>query len=149
MRALSWARLGQGVFACALLGACGDDSSAVPFESIPKDKKLIELSPEEKQGACQWGQGIAQEKLSPGGTPLTCHGNAIQFNGCNAPSASQVDCTATVGQWEVCLPNLMDRFAQDPCQVFNLAFSQTDLENFVNETPGCAGMGPCAYTIRN
>src|SRR6185436_17951049 len=137
MRASNWVALGRGALACALLAACGDDSTAVPFENIPKDKKLIELSADERQGVCQWGQGVAQQKLAPGGVAVTCHGNPISFQGCSVPSASDVNdsgvprCSATVGQWEGCLPNFLDRIAQDPCQVLSLAFSPTDLQTFV------------------
>ena len=150
MRATSWKRGRGAVLACALLAACGDDSSteAVPFDSIPKEKKLTELAPGEKQGVCQWAQGVAAQKLAPGGTPVTCNGNPLNFNSCSTPSATQVNCTGTVGQWEACLPNFLDRIAHDPCVIFSLAFSQTELETFVNETPGCAGLGPCAYTIQ-
>jgi hypothetical protein len=149
MRKSSRGVIGCGFSVLAFVGGCGDDSSAVPFDSIPKDKRLVDLSPEEVQGTCQWGQDLARQKLAPGGAPVTCNGNQINFNGCNVPSPSQVDCTATVGQWEACIPNFLDRIAQDPCQVLSLSFSQTELERFVNETPGCAGLGPCAYTIRN
>jgi hypothetical protein len=132
------------------VAGCGDDSStAVPFSSIPRDKKLTELSPEERQGVCDWGAGIAGSKLPAPGTRLNCDGRTITFNGsqCTSTSATPPACTATIGQWEVCFPAFIDRLAQDPCLIFDLGLSQSDLELFVNETPGCEGLGPCAFTI--
>jgi hypothetical protein len=133
-----------------LLASCGDDagSSAVPIESIPPDKPLVALSPEEQQGVCQWAGTVARDKLSPGGQPIACGGNPITFNTCSFPTSAQVRCTATLGEWRACLPNFLDAIAADPCQVLGLAFSQTALEDFVNGIPGCAGQGPCAYTVR-
>jgi hypothetical protein len=129
--------------------ACGDDSSnVVPFDSIPPDKKLIDLNSAEQQGTCQWATQLADEKLRPGGVALTCNGTPLNISSCSFPTSAQTACTATVGEWKVCFPNFLDRIAQDPCQVLSLAFSQSELETFVNETPGCAGLGPCAYTIQ-
>ncbi len=125
--------------------ACGDDSSAVPFESIPKDKKLVELSPPEQQSTCQWVTQLTQQKL--GGRQLSCGSTPLTFNTCGFPTAAQMRCTATLGQWESCIPGFIDRIVQDPCKVLGLAFSQTALEDFVNGTPGCEGIGPCAYTV--
>jgi hypothetical protein len=126
-----------------LPGCGGDDSTAVPVDSIPSDKKLIELSGDEQQGVCQWVTDLASQKLAG----ANCHGNAITFNSCSFPTSAQVNCTATLGQWRACIPNFMDQIAQDPCQVLNLAFSQSELEAYVNAIPGCEGLGPCAYTI--
>ena len=137
--------------AVILLVGCGDDSStAVPFSSIPKDKQLTELSPDERQGVCEWGAGIAGRELPPPGTRLNCDGIQLTFNGagsCASTRPSPPECTATIAQWEVCFPAFIDRLAQDPCLILDLSRSQSELELFVNETPGCAGFGPCAYTI--
>jgi hypothetical protein len=133
---------------CCVLPACGDDDPAVPFDSIPKDKPLIALSSGEQKGTCQWAEQLAKMELMPNGQPLMCGGSVLQFNSCSFPSAAQTRCTATVGQWEECLPSFFSAIADDPCQVLSLAFSQTELESFVNGLQGCAGLGPCAYTIR-
>jgi len=133
------------------LVGCGDDSSsAVPFSSIPKDKQLSQLTPEQRAGVCEWAAGVARDKLPPAGTRLICDGIPITFNGANSCASTRPtppDCTATIGQWEVCLPAFMDRLGQDPCLILDLSRSQSDLELFVNETPDCEGMGVCAYTI--
>lgn len=127
-----------------LVGACGDDSSAVPFESIPKDKKLIDLNSDEQAGACQWAEGVARQKLASAQPSPGC---SLQgFDSCMYPSPSQVACTATVGQWETCLPNFVDHVIKDPCAVIGLALSQSEADTFMNETPGCEGMAPCIVT---
>ncbi len=141
MRASRW-----GLLVCGLASSCGGDD-AVPFDSIAKDKPLIALDSGERQGACNWASDLARQKLNPGGKPLTCNGNALSVSSCSFPSAAQTRCTATVGQWAQCMPAFFDQIAQDPCRVLTLAFSQTELESFVNAIPGCDGIGPCAYTI--
>jgi hypothetical protein len=150
MRVKHWVEVAGAVpLVAGLLVSCGDDeSSAVPIDSIPPDKQLIALSPEEQEGVCQWAGDVARDKLSSGGAPLTCHGNAITLSTCNFPTSAQVRCTATIGEWRACLPNFLDAIAADPCQVLSLAFSQTALEDFVNGIPGCEGQGPCAYTVQ-
>jgi hypothetical protein len=123
-----------------LPSACGDDSpDAVPFDSIPKDKKLVDLSPGERQGACQWAGDVARQKLGS----ATCGGQPLTLSGCVFPSGAQ--CTATVGQWEVCLPNVFGELAKDPCQLFSFAFSPNGFSDFVNGIPGCEGQGACTY----
>ena len=94
--------LGYGL---VLFVACGGGQDAVPIDQIPPDKLLVNLSGPEQQGLCQWAQSIASQKL-PAGT--NCHGIAININGCMSVTPA---CTATVSQWKVCLPALLDRFA--------------------------------------
>ena len=131
---------------CGLAWSCGGDD-AVPFDSISKEKPLVALDSGERQGACNWVSDLARQKLTPGGKPLTCNGLALSISTCTFPSAAQARCTATVGQWATCMPGFLDEIAQNPCQVLNFAFSQSELESFVNGIPGCDGIGPCAYTI--
>jgi hypothetical protein len=130
---------------CAVVSACGDD--AVPFDQIPKDKPLLQLSSSEREGACDWVTQLAHQRLMPNGMALTCHGTTINVSSCGFPSATQTQCVATFGQWAACMPGFLDAIAADPCKVLDLAFSQTELESFVNGIPGCEGIGPCAYTI--
>jgi hypothetical protein len=120
--------------------ACGGNG-AVPIDRIPGDKKLVELSAPETQGVCQWGEAVAREKLPPG---TNCGGNPISFGGCLTVGP---ECQATVAQWQQCLPALLDRFARDPCQIFSLAFSQSQFAAFIEQTPGCQGLGPCGTTM--
>ena len=146
---------GQGLFRasllCALaalcsLPACGDDD-VVPFDSIPKDKPLTALTGGEQQGVCQWARQLANEKIMAKGAPLMCNGIAINVNSCAFPTEAQTRCTSTLGQWAECAPSFIDAIVQDPCKVFDLSFSQSEVEMFVNGLPGCEGQGPCAYTI--
>jgi hypothetical protein len=124
----------------AYLAACGDDP--VPIDEIPPDSRLSQLDSAEMDGVCAWGKGIANQKLPPG---TNCHGTPIMFSGCMKVPAA---CTATVAQWRICMPNLLDRFAQDPCQVLDFAFSPGDFTEFIEATPGCQGLGPCGTTMR-
>jgi hypothetical protein len=133
--------------ACAASGAtgCGDDDSSVPFDQIPRDKKLVDLTEEERRGACEWGAAIARQKLPPPGTQLNCGGVRLTLN---APQCLPIrpGCSGTVGQWEVCLPLFVDELAQDPCLILDLGFSQSETEDFVNSIPGCEGLGSCVTT---
>jgi hypothetical protein len=129
----------------ALVGivACSGGPDTVPIDQVPPDKKVVDLSGPEQQGVCQWAEGIASQKLPPG---TNCHGAAITIGGCVTVGPT---CPATVAQWKTCFPALMDRFAQDPCQVLNLGFStQANLAMFINATPGCEGQGACGVVIR-
>ena len=129
--------------ALAGVTACSGSADSVPIDQIPPDKKVVDLSSAEQQGVCQWAEGIASQKLPPG---TNCHGAAITINGCLTVAPA---CPATVSQWKVCFPALMDRFAQDPCQILNLGFStQANLATFINATPGCEGQGACGVVIR-
>lgn len=124
---------------------CGDDDSTVPFDQIPRNKKLVELTPEERQGVCEWAAALGRRELPPPGTQLNCDGIVITLN---APRCVPIPaaCQATVGQWEVCLPQFVDRVAEDPCLILDLGLSPTRLEEFVNAIPGCEGLGVCATT---
>jgi hypothetical protein len=127
-----------GVLACVV--ACGGDD-AIPIDDIPQDTRLVDLSSAEFDGVCHWAAGIARQKV-PEGT--NCRGIPIGYSGCMQVPA---DCRATVGQWRVCVPALLDRFAEDPCAVLDLAFSPADLSGFVEDTPGCTTLGPCATAM--
>lgn len=142
-RTLAAACLGALV---ACLGGCGDDDSSVPFDQIPRSKKLVDLTPEERRGACEWGAAIASRELPPPGTRLICDGIALTIN---APQCQPIPaaCPATVGQWEVCLPLLVDRLGQDPCLILDIGLSQARAEEFVNAIAGCEGLGPCVTAI--
>ena len=133
----------KSVVALTLLfaaSACGGDD-AVAIDRIPGDKKLVDLSAAETRGVCQWGEGLAREKLPPG---TNCGGNPVSFAGCITVGP---ECPATVAQWQQCIPSLLDRFARNPCQVVGLAFSQSELASFIEATSGCQGLGPCGTTM--
>jgi hypothetical protein len=135
---------------CAMPGVtgCGDDDSSVPFDQIPRSKKLADLTPEERRGACEWGAGVASRELPPAGTQLSCDGLVITINPPQCQNQPvRAECTATVGQWEICLPKVMERLGQDPCLIVDLGTSPGDLEDFVNAIPECAGQGACATTL--
>jgi hypothetical protein len=136
------------VCAAACIAGCGDDDSSVPFDQIPRSKKLADLTPEERRGACEWGAGVAAREFPPAGTQLNCDGVTITINApqCRFDSV-RPECTATVGQWEICLPKFFDRLGQDPCLLLDLGTSPSDLEDFVNAIPECAGQGACATTL--
>jgi hypothetical protein len=136
------------VGAAACLAGCGDDDSSVPFDQIPKSKKLADLTAEERRGACEWAAGIAGRELPPAGTQLNCDGLVVTINApqCRFESV-RPECTATVGQWEVCMPRFFDRLGQDPCLILDLGTSPSDLEAFVDAIPGCEGLGVCATTL--
>jgi hypothetical protein len=129
--------------------ACGgsDDADTVRFEDIPGDKKLVDLNPAEVNGVCAWAGGIARQKLPAPGTQLDCDGLQITFNGVTQCGATPPTCEATVSEWAACFPNFIDRIAVDPCIILDLVFPD-DLEAFVEETPGCEGLGPCAIATR-
>jgi hypothetical protein len=134
-------RFGISAWVALVCFACsGGGSSTVPIDQIPPDKKLVDLSSGEMQGLCDWVTGLARQKLAG----ATCNGSPISINSCMPVGPS---CPATVSEYRACIPNLLDRFASDPCQIINLAFSQTALESFIDNTPGCAGQGPCATAM--
>ena len=141
MRALRMSFAAVALAASVLAPACGDDDP-VPIEQIPGDTRISELDGPEMDGVCAWGKAVARQKLPPG---TNCRGTPIMFTGCMpVPDA----CQATVAQWQVCTPALLDRFAEDPCLVLNFAFSPNDYTDFIEATPGCAGFGPCGTTMR-
>jgi hypothetical protein len=134
------------LLASVFLLRCGGDDS-VNIDAIPQDKKLVDLSPPEESGVCQWAQGIARSKLPPAGTTLHCTSGTFTLNelSCMFPSSAQSNCTATVAAYRMCLPAFIDRLATDPCQIVSLALSG-GIASFVEATPGCAGEGPCTFT---
>jgi hypothetical protein len=127
---------------CAVACGGGDDD-AVPIENIPSDTLLVELSPAEHRGVCEWGHSMASEKLS--GRQLDCNGIAIEIN--RTCSRTRSECPATVGEWQVCTPAILDRLIEDPCLVLDLSFSESDLAAFIEETPGCEGLGACGTVL--
>ena len=124
-----------------LAAACGDDS-AVPIDEIPPETRLVDLSGPERQGVCEWSTAVAREQLP---AMFQCNGVTLSLMNCRFPSSDADGCVGTVAQWQVCLPNFVDRLAEDPCQILDLVFPG-ELGEFVDETPSCAGLGACTYT---
>jgi hypothetical protein len=50
-------------------------------------------------------------------------------------------------EWRTCFPEVIERIADDPCLVLSLQ-APGALQDFVNETPGCEGLGGCATTLQ-
>jgi hypothetical protein len=129
------------LFVCGVCAACGSGgSSSEPIDQIPPDTKLVDLNPSEMQGVCDWVRGVAAQKLSG----ANCNGSPITFTTCKGVPSS---CPATVAEYQACFPNFLDGIASDPCQVIDFAFSMSDLEAFVNATPGCMGLAPCVTSM--
>jgi hypothetical protein len=128
----------------ATFSGCGGDST-VPIGDIPPDKKLVDLNSDERQGVCDWAMDVVHQKLPS--DKANCNGIPLNFS-CGLPQSADSGCEGTVAQWQVCFPNFMDRIAADPCLVLDLGLSTADLSAFVNETPGCEGLGPCSYTTQ-
>jgi len=80
---------------------------------------------------------VARERLP---AMFDCNGVQLSLMSCRFPSSNADGCVGTLGQWQTCLPNFVSRLAEDPCQVLDLVFPGA-LEEFVNETPSCAGVG--------
>jgi hypothetical protein len=124
-----------------VVGACGGSgSSSVPIDQIPPDEKLVDLSPGETQGVCDWLTGLAKQKLAG----AMCNGSPITLNGCMGVASG---CPATVSQYEACMPNFLDALASDPCQIIDFAFSMSDFESFVDGLPDCSGIGACVVSM--
>jgi hypothetical protein len=49
-------------------------------------------------------------------------------------------------EWQACFPLVMSRLGDDPCLILSLQ-APGALEEFVNETPGCEGLGSCTTTM--
>jgi hypothetical protein len=131
-----------GVLGCG--GAGDEDAPPVPIESIPDDERLADLSDPEIEGVCDWAKELAREALPPAGTRIDCDGLQIQIG---APRCGDVNrCEATLGDYEACLPNVMQRIGEDPCQLLDLVTDE-DAQYFVETTPGCEGLDGCAYAL--
>jgi hypothetical protein len=105
------------------------------------EKRLVDLSPAEERGLCEWGEGVIRDKVA--GRTIECNGNPIRFSGCLGASEA---CPATVGQWTDCIPNLLDALFADPCLVISFSF-ESEFQAFIDETPSCEGLGACG-TVR-
>jgi hypothetical protein len=122
-------------------GCVWDDSDVVPLDQVPPEKRLVDLSPAEERGLCEWGEGVIRDKVA--GRTIECNGNPIRFSGCLGASEA---CPATVGQWTDCIPNLLDALFADPCLVISFSF-ESEFQAFIDETPSCEGLGACG-TVR-
>jgi hypothetical protein len=135
-----WLSVGSFVF-LALAACNGDDGQSVPIEEIPGDKLLVDLTADEFTGVCDWAAGLSEEKLTP---ETACDGRRVQFQGCMRVHDR---CTATVEEWMSCLPDMIDKFAQDPCESLEVDTSE-EFAEFIDEIPSCEGLGHCANTMR-
>jgi hypothetical protein len=126
-----------------LLSACTVDNSGTPIDDIDPDKKLVDLDDGERQGVCTWGMQIAADKLPASGSRITCAGESITWNGATDCKPVPTQCKASVSEWRECLPNFFDRIGADPCVLLEFALPN-DVQDYVEATPGCAGVGPCA-----
>lgn len=144
IRTLRFTLAALGV-ALTVAGCGSDDEDEVPIDQIPADKAVINLSAAEQRGLCSWATDVAKSELPPAGTQVQCGGLTITVNTLGCMNPTSPSCTATVAQWRSCLPGVMSRIGDDPCLILSLqapgAFSE-----FLEETPGCAGMGPCGTT---
>jgi hypothetical protein len=135
---------------CSVCSACGgdDEEEVVPIEQIPPDKPLVSLAPAEQRGLCAWGKAVAQMELPPAGTTLNCGGLTITVSqtSCVYTTADASRCDASVMEWQACLPHFFSRLGDDLCQILPLQ-APGALEAFVNETPGCEGLGGCTSTM--
>jgi hypothetical protein len=123
------------------LAACSaDDDEGVPVEEIPGDKLLVDLTADEFTGLCDWAAELSHETFTD---EVHCEGTRVQFHGCMRVSER---CTATVEQWRDCIPDMIDHFAEYPCEALEVRSSE-DFAAFIEEVPTCEGLGHCANTI--
>jgi hypothetical protein len=125
-----------------------EDAPAVPIEQIPDDKPVVDLTSAERKGVCDWARSVAREEFPAPGTVIDCGGTLIKMNaaGCSLPDEEDSGCTATLAEYEVCIPPLMARIGDDPCQLLEI-LTDEDAVEFVESTPGCAGLGHCASSL--
>ncbi|MDQ2646188.1 MAG: hypothetical protein M3020_20410 [Myxococcota bacterium] len=143
-------RLALPLLAAASLpiaGCGGDDDDEVPIDQIQPDKAVIDLSDAEQRGLCSWATEIAKSEFPPPGTEIYCGGITIRLQplGCTNPTSPS--CTATVEGWRGCFPTFIARLGDDPCLILDLQVPGA-LSEFLEETPGCEGMGPCGTTMQ-
>jgi hypothetical protein len=151
MRLVNWWKSLALLAVPALVACSGSDDEetpAVPIEQIPDDTKVVELTAGERKGVCNWAKELAREELPAPGTKINCDGLQITMNAasCSVPDEDDAACTATLGEYEVCLPSLMARIGDDPCQLLEL-LSEESAVYFVETTPGCMGLGHCASAL--
>ena len=135
----------------ALLGCGGEDEESdpvVPIEDIPEDKRIVDLTEAEERGVCDWASSIARDLLPPPGTVIDCGGIEIRMNAssCTFPNSGLPGCEATLAEYMLCVPSFMSRIATDPCQLLDIT-SDAAAREFVETTPNCAGLGPCATAL--
>jgi hypothetical protein len=129
------------------VAGCGsDDEDEVPIDQIQPDKPVVSLSGAEQRGLCSWATDVAKSELPPAGTQVQCGGLSITLNTLGCINPTSPSCTATVAQWRVCFPAFISRIGDDPCLILSLQ-APGALGDFIEETPGCAGMGPCGTTM--
>lgn len=128
------------------VAACGGEDDEVPIDRIPPDKAVISLGDAEQRGLCSWATELTKSAFPPPGTQVQCGGITISLNpvGCSNPTSPS--CTATVGEWRGCFPAFISRIGEDPCLILQLR-APGALSEFLEETPGCEGMGPCGTTM--
>jgi len=128
------------------LAACGGEDDEVPIDEIAQDKPVTGLSDAEERGLCSWAKGVAKAELPPAGTQVNCGGLNITMAGTQCMNPSSPACPATVADWRVCFPAFIARIGDDPCLILELQ-APGALSEFLEETPGCAGLGPCGTTM--
>jgi hypothetical protein len=132
--------VGTLVFLLALTACKDDDDASVPIEDIPGDKLVVDLTADEFTGLCDWAAELSDEKLTP---ETACDGVRVQFHGCMRVHDR---CTATVDEWKRCLPDMIDKFAEDPCASLEVDTSE-EFAAFIDAIPSCEGLGACANTM--
>jgi hypothetical protein len=140
-------------FGCvlAVLGCGGEDEESdpvVPIEDIPEDKRIVDLTEAEERGVCDWASSVARDLLPPPGTVIDCGGIEIRMNApsCTFPNNGLPGCDATLAEYMLCVPSFMSRIATDPCQLLDIT-SDAAAREFVETTPNCEGLGPCATAL--
>lgn len=128
------------------LAACGGEDDEVPIDEIPQDKPVTALSDAEERGLCSWAKGVAKSELPPAGTQVRCGGLTITMASTQCMNPTSPSCPATVGEWRACFPAFIARIGDDPCLILQLQ-APGALSEFLEATPGCAGMGACGTTM--
>jgi hypothetical protein len=129
------------------VAGCGsDDEDEVPIDQIQPDKPVVSLSGAEQRGLCSWAIDVAKSEVPPAGTQVQCGGLTITLNPLGCINPTSPSCTATVAEWRACFPAFISRIGDDPCLILSLQ-APGALSDFLEETPGCAGMGPCGTTM--
>ena len=122
------------------LAACAGDDEPVPVDELPGGKLLADLTADEFTGLCNWAGELSRQKLN---ADASCDGTQVRFHGCMRVNPR---CTATVDDWRRCLPDMIDRFADEPCEALGVT-SPATFAAFIEEIPSCEGLGHCANTL--